>query len=285
VRGTPAENDNVDDTLSAGDYITWANDINDARASVLKARYYGEISYIDHCIGRILDAVDASGDAENTLICFFSDHGENLGDHGHWNKSTYFETAAHVPFLLSWPAQLPTGQRRHDLVCLTDLFAIATGAAGRVETRDGVDQLGVIAGAVSPREYLVGYYSIPGTRSFKMMVRYKDWKYLFFANGGHEQLFNVAEDPTEVTNLASKEPDLVAKLRAHATEACNRPGSLEALDKSGLRTFPYDRFPRHRIFQFDRSRGITGFPKKPEDGIALYRSESAVRSEYLERGK
>jgi arylsulfatase len=270
VRGTP-ENDNVDDTLSAGDYITWANDINDARARVLKARYYGEITYIDHCIGRILDAVDASADAENTLICFFSDHGENLGDHGHWNKSTYFETAAHVPFLLSWPARFPAGQRRHDLACLTDLFAIATGAAGHVETRDGIDQLGVVAGTVSPREYLVGYYSVPGTRFFKMMVRYQDWKYLFFANGGHEQLFNVADDPTEVTNLVSKEANLVAHLRAHATAACKRPGSLEALDKSGLRTFSYDRYPRYRIFQFDRSRGITGFPKRPEDALATFR--------------
>jgi choline-sulfatase len=270
VRGTP-ENDNMDDTLSAGDHITWANDINDARARVLKARYYGEITYIDHCIGRILDAVDASGDADNTLICFFSDHGENLGDHGHWNKSTYFETAAHVPFLVSWPARLPANKRRDDLACLTDLFAIATGAAGSVETRDGIDQLAVLAGTASPREYLIGYYSVPGTRAFKMMVRHRDWKYLFFANGGHEQLFHVAEDPNELRNRVLEEADLVTHLRARATAACDRPGAREALASSGLRTFAYDRFPRYRIYQFDRSRGVTGFPKNPEDALAAFR--------------
>ena len=57
-------------------YIVWAEDINDSHARVLKARYYGEITYIDHCIGRILDAVEARGDADNTLICFFADHGD-----------------------------------------------------------------------------------------------------------------------------------------------------------------------------------------------------------------
>jgi len=270
VRGTP-ENDNMDDTLSAGDHITWANDINDSRARVLKARYYGEISYIDHCIGRILDAVDASDDAANTLICFYSDHGENLGDHGHWNKSTFFETAAHVPFLLSWPARLPAGQKRHDLICLTDLFAIATGAAGAVETRDGIDQLGVLTGNASAREHLIGYYSVPGTRSFKMMVRHQDWKYLFFANGGQEQLFHVAEDPCEIKNLAASEVSLVTQLRARAAAACDLPGAREALDKSGLRKFAFERFPRSRIYQFDRSRGVTAFPKNPQDALAAFR--------------
>lgn len=270
VRGKP-ENDNIDDTLSAGDHITWANDINDARARVLKARYYGEISYIDHCIGRILDTVEASGEADNTLICFFSDHGENLGDHGHWNKSTYFETAAHVPFLLSWPARLPAGKKRKELVCLTDLFALATSAAGQVEKREGIDPLGVLAGTVSAREHLIGYYSVPGTRSFKMMVRHADWKYLFFANGGHEQLFNVTEDPSELRSLVSSESDLVRRFRAIATAACDRPGAREALDGSGLRMFSYAQFPRYRIFQFDRSRGITGFPKHPEDALAAFR--------------
>jgi choline-sulfatase len=238
---------------------------------VLKARYYGEISYIDHCIGRILDAVEASDDGENTLICFYSDHGENLGDHGHWNKSTFFETAAHVPFLVSWPARLPSGERRHELACLTDLFAIATGAAGGLETRDGIDQLGMLSGTVSPREYLIGYYSVPGTRFFKMMVRHRDWKYLFFANGGREQLFNVAEDSNELNNLASAEKDVVAHLRARATVACDRPGARQALENSGLRTFSFDSFPRHRIYQFDRSRGIRGFPKSPQDALAAFR--------------
>ena len=52
--------------------IIWAESINDPHARILKARYYGEISYIDHCLGGILDAVESQEDADNTLIRFSS---------------------------------------------------------------------------------------------------------------------------------------------------------------------------------------------------------------------
>ena len=57
-------------------YAIWAEDVNDAHARVVRSSYYGTITYIDDCIGRILDAVEARGDAANTMICFFSDHGD-----------------------------------------------------------------------------------------------------------------------------------------------------------------------------------------------------------------
>ena len=71
----------------------------------MKARYYGEISYIDDCLGRILDAIDARGDAENTVICFYTDHGEMLGDHHAWGKESFFDASCHIPFLVSWPRE------------------------------------------------------------------------------------------------------------------------------------------------------------------------------------
>ena len=52
--------------------------------------------------------------------------GDHLGDHGAWQKESFFEPATHIPFLLSWPARLPADVRRNELVCLTDLFGIAT---------------------------------------------------------------------------------------------------------------------------------------------------------------
>ncbi len=102
VRGD-LKTDHLDEHLPWMNHNIWAEDITDARARVLKARYYGEITYIDECLGRILDAVEARGDGENTLICFFADHGEHLGDHYAWQKESYFEQSCHVPFLLSWP--------------------------------------------------------------------------------------------------------------------------------------------------------------------------------------
>ena len=118
--------DHMDEQIPWMNHAIWAEDINDSHARVLKARYYGEISYIDHCLGRILDAVEARGDADNTLICFFADHGDHLGDHHAWQKESFFEASCHIPFLVSWPARLPRATRREELVCLTDLFGIAT---------------------------------------------------------------------------------------------------------------------------------------------------------------
>jgi choline-sulfatase len=252
-------------------YAIWAEDINDSHARVLKARYYGEISYIDDCIGSILDAVEKRGDAENTLICFFADHGDHLGDHTAWQKESFFEASCHIPYLVSWPARLKAGERRRELVCLTDLFGMATTAAGKPEVRQGNDVLGVIAGAAQPRESLYGYHGEPGSPQFKIMVRHGDWKYIWIANGGREQLFNVFTDSRELSNLAGTREDITRQLRGKAVLACSRRELQAALDGSGLREFKFAKRPDKRIYQFDRSRGVVGFPARPEDALKSFR--------------
>jgi choline-sulfatase len=270
VRGDLAT-DHMDEQIPWMNHIIWAEAINDPHARVLKARYYGEISYIDACLGRILDAVEARDDAGNTLICFFADHGDHLGDHRAWQKESFFEQATHVPLLVSWPAKLPADVRREALVCLTDLVGIATPAAGAARIRDGIDVLGVLDGASAPRDAIIGMYGEPGTPVFKIMVRDAAWKYIFFANGGGEQLFDMRNDPRELHNVAADRPDVVQKLCERATAACDVPGAADALDAGGLRTFPYRERPRTRIYQFDRSRGVTGFPERPEDVLRNFK--------------
>jgi choline-sulfatase len=264
VRGGWAT-DQVDEQIPWMNYAIWAEDINDSRARVLKARYSGEISYIDDCIGRILDAVNSRRDADNTLICFFADHGDHLGDHHAWQKESFFEASCHVPFLVSWPAKLPRDQQQNMLVCLADLFGIATHAAGKPQIREGIDILDVLEGKAPGRSQLVGYYGQPGTRFFKVMVRKDDWKYIFMANGGREQLFDVARDPGELRNLVGSHAEVAAGLRDAAIAACQSPGAREALDGDRLRTFEFQARPLARIHQFDRSRGVTGFPAEPKD--------------------
>jgi choline-sulfatase len=246
-------------------YAIWAEDVNDSHARVLKARYFGEITYIDDCIGRILDAVEKRGDAENTLICFYSDHGDHLGDHTAWQKESFFEVSNHIPFLVSWPAKLDKDKKCDALTALTDLFGIATKAAGKPEFRQGVDVLGVVDSSAQPRQDLFGYYGESGTPLFKIMVRNGPWKYIFMANGGREQLFQLHEDPRELSNVVAAQPEVGRKLRATATRACERPELREAMNAHGLRAFEFHARELKRIYQFDRSRGVTGFPKRPED--------------------
>jgi choline-sulfatase len=161
--------------------------------------------------------------------------------------------------------------RREELVSLVDLFGIATGAAGRAQKREGTDVLGILAGVSQPRQQLFGYYGPPGTPRFKIMVRSGDWKYIYLANGGREQLFHLREDPGESRNLVGVSGDLARSLRSQATSACDRPGLRAALDSGGLRGFPFAARPRQRIYQFDRSRGVRGFPTNPEDILSNWR--------------
>ncbi|MBA3831209.1 MAG: sulfatase-like hydrolase/transferase [Chthoniobacterales bacterium] len=257
------EQDNLDEEIPYMRYAIWADAINASLARIVKARYYGEISYIDSCLGRILDGVEASAGAENTLICFFSDHGDLLGDHHGWQKQNFFEGSCRIPFLLSWPAQLPTNARRSELVSLADLFGIATRAGGAGELRDGVDVLGLTRGEASPRPCLVGMAEPPGSEFFKVMVVEDEWKYIFMANGRREQLFDLQTDPNELKNCAADRSDIRRSLYAVAVARCGVIGASDALEGDDLRSFPYHERPRKRIYQFDQSRGVQGFPEEP----------------------
>lgn len=246
--------DAMDEALMFDRYAIWAEDVSNAQVRALKSRYYGEISYIDDCIGRILDAVEAGEDADDTLICFFADHGDMMGDHHGWQKSYYFEASVHIPFLVSCPNFIDENIKSNDLVCLTDLFALATHYAGSLKRREGIN---FIDG--EKREYLAGIFGRPGELGFKIMIRQGHWKYIYMANGGREQLFNIQNDPYEVYNLAESYINEKSYFRNIAGSHCNRPGLLSALYDSDLRSFDFHARKPMRILQFSFDKQINDF--------------------------
>jgi len=98
--------------------------------AAVRANYYGKISLIDGWVGRILDALTARGWLDDTLVVFWSDHGEMAGDHGRLFKSVFYESALRVPLLLRWPGQIPPGQVRPHLAQTIDVFDTLLEAAG-----------------------------------------------------------------------------------------------------------------------------------------------------------
>lgn len=257
VLGDPAV-DTADDYLGWMNHAVWAEEIPPSHARRIRARYYGSIAFIDDCLGRILDAIEARPDADNTLVCFFSDHGDHLGDHRAWQKESFFESACRVPLLVSWPARLPAGKTHGRLAALTDLFGLATTASGAAELRDGSDLLGALRGETPGRDHVLGVFGTPGTRQFKCMVRREAWKYIWLANGGRELLFNLEEDPAETRNFAAAESAVLAGLRAEAVRVLDsRELSRAALADGVLKALPFEPFPRTRIKQF--ARGVTDF--------------------------
>jgi choline-sulfatase len=153
------------------------------------------------------------------------------------------------------------------LISLADLFGIATEAAGGCELREGIDVLKMLRGECAPRDYLVGMVEIPGSQDFKVMVLTDEWKYIFMANGAREQLFNRRCDPNELTNCVSSSSAIKDDLYALAVKSCRVRGATDALDGDKLRVFPFRKRPPTRIYQFDRSHGVLGFPAKPEDAL------------------
>lgn len=258
------EIDFMDEQIPWMNHVIWAEEMNDFAARNIKSRYYGEITYIDTCIGRILDAVETRKDRDDTLICFFSDHGDHLGDHHAWQKESYFEQACHIPFLLSWPGgpgvlHKAAGRRDNQLVCLTDLFGIATYAAGNLQIRDGHPIMEVLAGKENAREILFACYGRPGTPQFKTMIRWGDWKYIYMANGGREQLFHLGEDPDERILYNAGQPHIIEKMQKWNFDFCGRKGLLSAREGAAVKHFPYKERPRLRIRQFDLSGGVHDF--------------------------
>jgi arylsulfatase A-like enzyme len=99
------------------------------------AKYYGNISQIDHQIGRILDALKARGMWDNTLIVFTSDHGDHMGDFGLLGKGDMYETSVKIPLIVKPPGG-EKGRRAEHVVNSLDLFGTFLDAAGNTHWRE-----------------------------------------------------------------------------------------------------------------------------------------------------
>lgn len=209
-------------------------------ATELRARtaYYALVTAMDRMIGQVLDRLDALGLAENTLVVYASDHGEQIGEHGLWWKHTFYEDSAKVPVILSWPAGLPKGERRKQVVNLVDVTATMLDATGAppLANADGTSFLNVARDADAPwqdltfSEYCQGSkfdWGVPGTTQNRMV---RDGRYkLNYYHRMEPQLFDLQEDPDESRDLAN-DPEYAAvraRLEAEVLRGWD-PDAIEA---------------------------------------------------------
>jgi len=164
------------------------------------AAYFGFVSYIDFCIGRILNKLKDKRLLENTLIVYTSDHGEMLYKNGICEKHTFFEDAVKIPLIFSLPGTIPKGMVSDALVSNIDLLPT-------VLTLLGVPLPGFIEGKnISPtwageevqdHVFAEYYHSLDPCR----MVRDKRYKYIHTEEDICE-LYDILNDPLESINLA-----------------------------------------------------------------------------------
>ena len=99
-------------------------------AKQLRHGYYAAVSFTDHNVGRLLDALDAEGLANNTVVVLWGDHGWHLGDHGMWTKHTNYEEANHIPLLIVAPGVTQPGTRTNAMTETVDLYPTLAELAG-----------------------------------------------------------------------------------------------------------------------------------------------------------
>lgn len=168
--------------------------------------YFGMVTYLDHCIGQIMAALEASEFASSTRVIYTTDHGDNLGNRGLWGKSNMYEESAALPFVMSG-ADIPAGATVDTPVSLVDLYQTLMQSAGLdlndVERDElpGHSLLEIANGARPDRTILSEYHASSSPTGF-FMIRNGDYKYVYYADGP-PQLFNLAEDPHEVTDLSA----------------------------------------------------------------------------------
>ncbi|MCX6594110.1 MAG: sulfatase-like hydrolase/transferase [Acidobacteria bacterium] len=176
------------------------------------ADYYAMVSEVDSQIGRVLDTLDSTGLAENTLVVFAGDNGLAVGQHGLMGKQNVYDHSVRVPLVLRGPGIAP-GRQDPSLVYTFDLFPTLCRQAGlpvpaTVEGRD------LLSG---PRRDSI----FCGYRTFMRSVRTKDdWKLIRYTVNGTErvQLFKLRADPHEMDDLSATEPGRVAQLRARLAQ-------------------------------------------------------------------
>jgi choline-sulfatase len=198
-------------------------DITEERIRRARRGYYGMISYIDAQLGRILAALEALGPRDDTVIIATADHGDILGERGLWYKMTFFERAVRVPLILCAPNRFAP-RRVAQGVSLVDLLPtlvrIAGGEPGAPVAIDGADLTPLAAGAGGGPETVYGEYMAEGTSQPMFMIRRGRHKYIACA-GDPPQLFDLAADPLELTNLAGA-PEHAALAAAFAEEVARK---------------------------------------------------------------
>ncbi|MDA0708815.1 MAG: sulfatase-like hydrolase/transferase [bacterium] len=213
-------------------------------AKTLKAAYYAMIKLVDDQVGRMVDALVETGQLENTMIIFMSDHGETLGDHGLIQKGCrFYEGLVRVPLIISWPEKVLSGVENDALVELRDIAPMLLSLAG-VDLPDWVDAPSLwplLTGEKAPEEHRdfvrCEYYNALDMQDNTFANMFRDERYKLIVYHGHNlgEFYDLLQDPHEFSNLWDDQEHQAKKL-----ELIQRSfdASMLAMDKGPPRIGP-----------------------------------------------
>ncbi len=204
--------------------------------------YYASITFADAQLGRILDALDSLGMADDTIVVFTSDHGYHMGEHGHWQKTTLFENAARVPLVMAGPG-IANGGVSQSLAEMVDFYptlAELTGlqpppSVAGVSLKETLQDPSRPTRTTALTQYESGY-SLRTVR-----YRYTEWG---DGGSGGRELYDHQSDPAEMRNLANDPAhtetvsELSKRLRKRVSAASKPPKGVKQISFRNDRRVP-----------------------------------------------
>ena len=233
---------------------------------VARAAYYGLITYLDEKIGRLIQSLKDTGQFENTVIVYTSDHGEMAGEHGLWWKNSFYEQASRVPIIVSWPGQIQPERRFAGASSNVDVARTIVDIAGSPTEAaadwDGDTLLPLLRAlgtraesdaATAWKDEAIVEYSGHATNRPQRMLRTGRWKYAYYHREPAE-LYDLQSDPGELRNLTGSPelPGIESALRRRVLADWD-PDEEDRRARASQRA-------RHLIAQATVGRG----PREPE---------------------
>lgn len=224
------------------DSVNWRTDLSREDLLRLRRHYAANVSMIDEQVGRIMAALDARGYLENAIVIFTSDHADALGDHGHIQKWTMYDSVLRVPLLI-WSKSRISGGVRDDLVQLIDVAPTILEAANLPVPSDF--EARSLWGALenradyAPRDTVyseVARDHVQTGAEFIVMRRCRDWKLVVYLDDEDGELYDLRRDPGESDNLWHYAPNReVRDQMITQTLRWSVGGSLKANRRPGRR--------------------------------------------------
>ena len=203
--------------------------------------YYASITFADAQLGRVLDALDRTGLASNTIVLFTSDHGYHMGEHGHWQKTTLFENAAQVPLIIAGPGV--AGKAAATPAEMVDFYPTLAELCG-LTPPDYVSGVSLVPAlqdvAAMPRQSALTQYE-SGYSIRTARYRYTEWgpdaatgRELYDHNADPSEMKNMANDASQ-SETASR---LSRMLRRRIAAANKAPKGIKQIEFENKRRVP-----------------------------------------------
>lgn len=183
------------------------------------ASYLACATFTDHCVGQLLDALEKSPHADNTVIVLWSDHGFHIGEKMHWEKRSLWEESTRIPLVFAGPGVAAKGEKSNRPVGLIDIYPTLVELCDLPENEQ-VQGLSLVPLLEDPeaqwdRPAIITHH--PGNHA----IRTERWRYIRYANGD-EELYDHRTDPHEFHNLAglSEYADTIKTLSNHLPAEC-----------------------------------------------------------------